>query len=966
MTVICIAGMHRSGTSMVARLLNLSGIYLGPSKELMPPAPDNAEGFWENIRFVEINEQILQKLKGGWDLSPRTGFDWTASPEFASLREQASNLIKEFNDASNFWGWKDPRNSLTLPFWRQLVPGLKVIICLRNPLEVANSLTKRGFNSTAFGINLWNNYNMNLLAYITPPERLITHYDSYFIEPETELDRLLKFIGLSPSEDATIAEVCRSATLSLKHNHATFDDLEALKSDGFKEAVDLYVQMCMQAGSVYWGKNFNEFQVSKLEGEIPPLFVSFAEMNHSLVFLLKEKDDALKEKDDALKEKDNALKEKDNALKEKDNALKEKDNALKEKDNALKEKDADFNKQLENIYNSRAWKLAQFLQSCKSSLAPSGGISDKFFRLAFKVFQVWRQDGFKGLMQKLISRYGWKNPTLVVALTERETGASPNPKVSIIIPVFNGFPLTRECVQSIYYKTTSDVTFEIIVVDNASKDQTPSWLKAERKEQKNFRVFTMEKNMGFGPAVNYGIGHSGGEYIVVLNNDTIVSSGWLTNLLDAIQKDPSIGIVSPVTNYVGEGPQIDENAKDLPPDLNMIEQYAGGIANRSRIICEPNRLVFFCVLLKRELVDTIGYLDESYEKGNFEDDDYCLRARMAGYKLAIVMNSFVYHHGSATFTHNRISHSQYMERNRERFYKKAGRIATSSFPSKYWLGSQNDIDISIIVRTKNRPKLLERALTSIKNQTFKRFEVVLINDGGEDISEVIDRLRLPVTLVSNASSVGRTAAVNQGLSKSRGGWFAFLDDDDIIYPWHLEALFQAIQRSGCKFVYSDYNRALFVEARRNIPDKLIGSPSWEYRRPELLIQNYIPVHTWLYARDCFDKFGGWDESLDRLEDFEFLLRISEAYDFCHLKKVTSEYRYYLDSANSIYTDRQKTLDALQYIYKRYPVADQESISRREDVIIGMKNQIRVIEALKENADDEKTAVREIVRLVTGL
>ena len=65
---ICIAGMHRSGTSMVARLLNLCGLYLGPESELSPPAPDNPEGYWENKHFVGINDRILAHLDAGWDL----------------------------------------------------------------------------------------------------------------------------------------------------------------------------------------------------------------------------------------------------------------------------------------------------------------------------------------------------------------------------------------------------------------------------------------------------------------------------------------------------------------------------------------------------------------------------------------------------------------------------------------------------------------------------------------------------------------------------------------------------------------------------------------------------------------------------------------------------------------------------------------------------------------------------------
>jgi GT2 family glycosyltransferase len=376
------------------------------------------------------------------------------------------------------------------------------------------------------------------------------------------------------------------------------------------------------------------------------------------------------------------------------------------------------------------------------------------------------------------------------------------------------------------------------------------------------------------------------------------------------------------------------------------------------------------VLLKRELVDLIGYLDEGYEKGNFEDDDYCMRARMAGYKLAIAKNSFVYHHGTITFKKNRISHSQYMERNRERFYKKAGRIATyHRYFTPHHLGEKHEV--SVIIRTKDRPALLQRALTSMANQTFKNFEVVLVNDGGEDVGSFLNLFesQFHIRYVRNAVSKGRTAAVNTGFENSTGKWISYLDDDDILYPWHLESLFLAAESGKNKFVYSDFNRALFLNSKTITPDILNGAPLWEYSRKELLIQNHIPIHTWLYARECAEKVGLWDESLDRLEDYDFLLRLSANYSFYHLKKVTCEYRYYVDSANSIYTDRYRTLVALEKIYQQNPVDDSDSRFRRQDILDAMKSQIQKIQQIQSKIGlsvSEDIAIREIIRMVVGL
>src|SRR5262245_50531861 len=105
---VAIAGMHRSGTSMVTRLLNLCGLNLGPAEHLMESSPDNPEGFWESLPFVRINEELLHSLGGEWDRPPEEMRDWAAAVELAAYRERAANLPAELS-LKEPWGWKDPR-----------------------------------------------------------------------------------------------------------------------------------------------------------------------------------------------------------------------------------------------------------------------------------------------------------------------------------------------------------------------------------------------------------------------------------------------------------------------------------------------------------------------------------------------------------------------------------------------------------------------------------------------------------------------------------------------------------------------------------------------------------------------------------------------------------------------------------------------------------------------------------------
>jgi hypothetical protein len=149
-TAICIAGAHRSGTSMLTRLLHACGLFLGPKNALMPPQADNPDGFWEHLGFVALNDELLNVLGGAWDLPPKADEAFTR-PELDPLRLKARLLIEGF-DSAHVWGWKDPRNSLTLPFWQDLLSGLKTLIIVRNPLEVAYSMQVRNGTSCAFGI----------------------------------------------------------------------------------------------------------------------------------------------------------------------------------------------------------------------------------------------------------------------------------------------------------------------------------------------------------------------------------------------------------------------------------------------------------------------------------------------------------------------------------------------------------------------------------------------------------------------------------------------------------------------------------------------------------------------------------------------------------------------------------------------------------------------------------------------
>ena len=226
---------------MLTRLLHACGLELGPESEMMAAQGDNPDGFWENLRFVALNDEILSELGGAWDLPPAPDFK---SDRLDPLRAKAELLIQDFHSAAH-WGWKDPRTSLTLPFWQELLPTLKVIVMVRNPLEVAYSLRKRNGTSYAFGLRLWEIYNRFLLEATKPDHRIVTRYDLFFEDPLRELQRITTFIGLPSShiDDA-------AALVSKKRRHTQFTIEQMIDARVASEVIELYRELTAEADGV--------------------------------------------------------------------------------------------------------------------------------------------------------------------------------------------------------------------------------------------------------------------------------------------------------------------------------------------------------------------------------------------------------------------------------------------------------------------------------------------------------------------------------------------------------------------------------------------------------------------------------------------------------------------------------------------------------------------------------------------
>ena len=260
-------------------------------------------------------------------------------------------------------------------------------------------------------------------------------------------------------------------------------------------------------------------------------------------------------------------------------------------------------------------------------------------------------------------------------------------KTSIIILSYNTLQYTKLCIESIRRHTAAG-TYELIVIDNCSVDGSREWLK----KQKDIVLIKNFENVGFPKGCNQGMEIATGQDLLLLNSDTIVTPRWLDNMRTALYSDKSVGAVGCVANYVSHFQQVETNGyQTLDELIQFANQY-----NKSNPAAWEQRLtlVGFAFLLKREVYEAIGPMDEAFSPGNYEDDDYSLRIWQAGWKLLLCKDTFIHHFGSSSFLRNRSEAEKkareqkfaaLLKRNKEYFLRKW------NLPAEYWKLKPEDI-----------------------------------------------------------------------------------------------------------------------------------------------------------------------------------------------------------------------------------------------------------------------------------
>jgi GT2 family glycosyltransferase/glycosyltransferase involved in cell wall biosynthesis len=651
---------------MVTRLLHTCGLYLGPKNELMPAQADNPDGFWEHLGFVAVNDELLNALGGAWDLPPRADEDFSDS-RLDAARMKARLLIERF-DSAKLWGWKDPRNSLLLSFWRDFLPHLKTLIIVRNPLEVAHSMRERNGSSYSFGLRLWEIYNRRLIETTREKDRLVTDYDLFFENPETELRRIIEFVGLPDKEVPVAASLVQKRR---RHTHFTIDQL--IDARAAPEVIDLYRALVAEALPSGRAKRTTTVSQSPKSGQADLLAGSTSRLNafvpermaqieHLYGELLAQAETRHKKEAEELKEHlaqaEALLRDKNISSAENEAQAEELRNRLRKQLRATQKLSRlldDVDHAAARLRSSGRWQIANPIAALKAKLSPRKSrklLGYGHLEKIVSAHQDWRGDhpemaAIDDEIHALISGTNYRprlSPAQPPAPTRPiEFGVHEEVEISIIIPVFNQLHFTRACLASLQDHQGTE-RFEVIVVDDCSTDSTQEVLP----RVPGIVYLRNATNSGFIASCNYGAEKARGKYLVFLNNDTLVTDGWLTALIDTFGEQQQAGIVG---------------SKLIYPDGCL--QEAGGIIwrdasgwnyGRSDDPAKPEynylREVDYCsaaaLMIPKSLFQTVGGFDSRYAPAYYEDADLAFKVRRAGYKVLYQPLSEVIHYEGAT------------------------------------------------------------------------------------------------------------------------------------------------------------------------------------------------------------------------------------------------------------------------------------------------------------------------------
>lgn len=492
-------------------------------------------------------------------------------------------------------------------------------------------------------------------------------------------------------------------------------------------------------------------------------------------------------------------------------------------------------------------------------------------------------------------------------------------QVSAIVSTHNSEKFIRDCLQDLIAQTLyKKGLLEIIVIDSASEQNEQEIVREFQKTYPNIVYDCTSERETLYASWNRGIKMSSGSYITNANTDDRHRSDALEVMANYLDRHPETSLVyadqliTTIANDTWAITKANQRWNWPSFDYNELER-------RCILGSQP--------MWRKSVHEQYGYFrSELTSAGDYE---FWLRIGKTENIVRLPEILGLYYKNKQGLEHASPTSQQEIHQILEEYgIPDRGVTAKMSMPASISPSELQALPyrrttqplVSVIIPTKDRPEMLAQAVKSVLNQTLPDIEIIVINDGGIDVQNVLDPLNLKRNIIylKHDRNLDRSAARNTGIHAASGKYIAYLDDDDTYHPNHVETLVNFLQHSEHKVAYTDAVMAeqqkqdgKYVTINRTVPYSL------DFDNEKILVNNFIPILCLIHEKSCLDETGVFDVNLGTHEDWDLLIRLSRKFRIAHIKETTCEFVWRNDGSTTTSNNRVDFFRTRELIYQKY-------------------------------------------------
>lgn len=502
------------------------------------------------------------------------------------------------------------------------------------------------------------------------------------------------------------------------------------------------------------------------------------------------------------------------------------------------------------------------------------------------------------------------------------------PSVSVVVPCYKQAEFLSDAIESVVAQTYTD--WELIIVDDGSPDDTADVAEKLIAMYPHRSIRLLRKpNGGVSDARNAGIADAHGAYILPLDADDMIQPTMLEKTVQLLDSSPDIAIAYTDITHFG-----------------ALERTICA-AEFDPLKIPHNNQLNYCSLYRREAWELVGGYKDMF--WCYEDWDFWVGCTAAGLRASRIPESLLLYRTKEVsmytvgVAHDVELRSRIILNQPELFTFRQISNARAVLQNKPIPETAGIPIVSVIVPTHNRPDLLCIAIASILAQTLENFEIIVVNDAGIDVEPWIANRdpRGRIRIIRHSRNKGPAASRNTGLKAARGRYIAYLDDDDLYYPEHLQTLVNTAEENRVSVACSEANRALYAEKNGREPVQREVIYRLDFAAHELLVTNRLPVLVILHRRTCLDTIGLFDEQLTTHEDWDMWVRLFHYFPFVPVHRPTCEFRLQINGTsitNTMLTGFYRTMKIIHRRYRNWAKGEPKLLLEQAKVARGLASE----------------------------